>query len=141
MDELYSKELKLRVEADDPAALFEYSNLIAESDPEGSRKYLLLSAQLGYPQAVECVGDMHVREGNLEEAEHCYKACAKLGNLECAVKLLSIRLGNVAEETNALRELEELAVSGVPSAAVALSEYYAKLNNKKQAAYWRSVAE
>lgn len=141
MDELHSAELKLRVEADEPAALFEYSNLIAETDPENAEKFLKLSAQLGYPQAIEAVGDLHLKLGDKEEAARCYKSCAKVGMLECAVKLLAIRLENPAQETEAVRELEELAVSGVSEAALALSEYYSNQDNRKQAAYWRSVAK
>lgn len=137
----------MRVEADDPAALFEYSDLLTESDPtdeknaENAKKFLLLSAQLGYPPALERVGDMHAAAGNTDEAARCYKTCAKAGMLECAVKLLAIRLADPAEETAAVRELEELAVSGVPKAALALADYYADGGNRKQAAYWRSVAK
>ena len=69
MDELRLAELKLRVEADDPAALFEYSNIIAETDPTGAEKFLLLSAQLGHPPALERAGDLHMASGNIAEAD------------------------------------------------------------------------
>ena len=61
--------------------------------------------------------------------------------LDCAVKLLAIKLKEPAEETAAVRELEELAVSGVTSAALALADYYSDNGNRKQAAYWRSTAK
>ncbi len=141
MDELRLAELKLRVEADDPAALFEYSNIIAETDPTGAEKFLLLSAQLGHPPALERAGDLHMASGNTAEAERCYRTCAKAGMLDCAVKLLAIKLKEPAEETVAVRELEELAVSGVTSAALALADYYSDNGNRKQAAYWRSTAK
>lgn len=137
MDELYSAELKLRVEADDPAALFEYAVILSETDKAESDKYMKLSAQLGHLPALEKAGEIYLAEGDTANAAHCFKTCAKAGMYDCAVKLAVIKIEN--DETAAVRELEELAVSGIESACAALAEYYAKNHNKREAAYWRSV--
>lgn len=139
MDERQLEELKRRVEADDPAALYMYAELLSSSSPEEAAKYITLSAQLGYPPAAEKLGDMYYAAGDAENAEHFYKAGAKAGILDCSVKLAVLRLPEY--EHLSVRELEELAEAGVVSACAALADYYKKNGNRKQAAYWRSLCK
>lgn len=128
-----------RVEADDPAALWEYSRLLERDDPVEAFKFTILAAQLGHPLANQCVGDAYFDEEDYKEAEHYYRAGAKAGILDCSVKLAVIRLEY--NDQRAVAELEELAEMGVTSACAALADYYREHGNRKQYAYWRSLAK
>ncbi len=130
-------ELKRRVDENDPAALYMYAELLRPTAPDEADKYIMLSAQLGYPPAAEKLGNIYYEAGDYENAEHCYKIGSKAGIFECSVKLAVMKLP-VCEQ-DAIRELEELAEVGVPSACAALADYYDKTGNRKQAAYWRSL--
>ncbi len=132
-----SEELKKRIQSDDPAALYEYSELLRATDPAESDKYAVFAAQLGFGPAYEHVGDRYLESGDTESAEQYYKAGAKAGILDCSVKLAALKIDD--NEHEAVRELEELAQSGVRSACSALSEYYRSIGNRKQSAYWRSM--
>lgn len=132
-----SAELKQRVDADDPAALFEYAELIRETDQAEAYKYTVLSAQLGHPAAMERMGDDYLDDGDVPTAAQYYKSGAKAGLINCTVKLAVLNLD--VNERAALLELEELAQMGVPSACTALADYHQLRGNKKQSAYWRSV--
>ena len=134
-----TEELKKRMKADEPAALYEYSELVRETDPIESEKYAVLAAQLGFVPAFERVGDKCLGDGDVENAALYFKAGAKAGILDCSVKLAALRLDD--DESEAVRELEELAEAGVRSACTALSEYYIGIGNRKQAAYWLSLIE
>lgn len=131
------EQLLLRVERDDPAALYDYAVYLSETNADEALKYVLLSAQLGYPKAVDKKGDMYLEAGDKENAALCFKTGAKAGLLDCSVKLAVLRLDEY--EHAAVRELEDLAELGVMSACAALAEYYHKHGNRKQAAYWRSL--
>ncbi len=137
MDEIQLAELKRRVEANDPAALYMYAELLRPTEPAEADKYITLSAQLGYPPAAEKLGNIYYEAGDYENAEHCYKIGAKAGILDCSVKLAMLKL--TVSEHDSIRELEELAEVGVPSACLALADYYKRHGNRKQAAYWRSL--
>ncbi|MCI9405164.1 MAG: hypothetical protein HFJ21_03500 [Clostridia bacterium] len=138
MDEKLT-ELKRRVEADDPSALYEYSRLVRDSDPVEADKFVMLAAQLGEPHAAEQVGDVYLDRGDIPTAEQYFKLGAKAGILDCSVKLAVIELDR--DEQAAVKELEDLAEIGIRSAADALAEYYRVNGNKKQAAYWRSLVK
>ena len=129
MDEKLT-ELKRRVEADDPSALYEYSRLVRDSDPVEADKFVMLAAQ---------VGDVYLDRGDIPTAEQYFKLGAKAGILDCSVKLAVIELDR--DEQAAVKELEDLAEIGIRSAADALAEYYRVNGNKKQAAYWRSLVK
>lgn len=130
-------ELKRRVEADDPDALYKYATLLRDIDPSEAYKYTVLAAQLGNLTAIERVGDDFLTKGNTEEAAKYYKTGAKAGVLDCSVKLAVINLEY--NESAALSELEELAQMGVKSACVALADFYKRSGNKRESAYWRSM--
>lgn len=132
-------ELKRRVEADDPSALYEYSQLVRDSDPAEADKFVILAAQLGEPHAAEQVGDRYFDAGDIPAAEQYFRLGAKAGILDCSVKLAVIGLDR--DEQAAVKELEDLAEIGIRSAADALAEYYRVNGNKKQAAYWRSLVK
>lgn len=132
-------ELMRRVEADDPEALWEYSRILEKEDTAESFKYTVLAAQLGYPLAIQRVGDAYFDEDNFEEAEHYYRAGAKAGILDCSVKLAVINIAY--NEQKSILELEELAEMGITSACVALADYYRAHGNRKQYAYWHSLAK
>ncbi len=132
-----SEELKKRIQNDDPEALYEYSELIRETDPAESNKYAVFAAQLGFGPAFEHVGDRYLDNGDIENATKYYKAGAKAGILDCSVKVAALKIDD--NEHEAVRELEELAQSGVRSACSALAEYYRSIGNRKQSAYWRSM--
>ncbi len=129
--------LKQRVAANDPNAMFAYAELMRTTDSAEYEKYLTLAAQLGQPQAAERVGDMLIERGDYENAAHNFKTGAKAGLMDCAAKLAAIKLS--VNEPVALRELEELAESGVQSACIALASYHKSKGNRKEAAFWRSL--
>lgn len=131
-----SEELLRRVEADEPDALWEYSRLMEHDNPGEAHKYAVLAAQLGVPQAIKRLGDEYYRANNLAEAEHYYRLGVKAGLIDCSVRLAEMRLPS--DEQNAVTELEELAEMGVNSACAALADYYSKLGDKVQYAYWNS---
>ncbi|MCM1367885.1 MAG: hypothetical protein NC184_03630 [Roseburia sp.] len=131
------KELKARVDADDPQAMYEYAQLIRAENPTEADKFIMLAAQLGYPDAAECLGDKYLDAGDIQNAKMCYKTGAKGGLSDCAVKLAVI--GMSADEQAGVRELEELAEMGVKSACVALADYHKANGNRKEAAFWRSL--
>ncbi len=131
------EQLLLRVERDDPAALYDYAVYLSDTNSDEALKYVLLSAQLGYPKAIEKKGDLFLEAGDAESAARCFKTGAKAGLLDCSVKLAVLRLDDF--EHAAVRELEDLAEIGVTSACSALADYYHKHGNRKQAAYWRSL--
>ncbi len=132
-------ELMRRVEADDPAALWEYAVLLEEKDPAESFKYTILAAQLGVPQALQRAGDAYFDDDRYEEAAHYYRAGAKAGLIECSVKLAVINLSR--NEQKSVNELEELAEMGITSACEALADYYREHGNKRLYAYWHSLAK
>ncbi len=137
MTEQELMELRRRVDADDPAAMFEYAELIAGDDPQEADKFIVLSAQLGYPRAVDKMGDKYLALGDEESAAHCFKTGAKAGILDCSVKLAIMDLK--LHEHTAVRELEDLAQIGIQSACAALADYYRERGNRKESAYWRSM--
>lgn len=130
-------ELKQRVEANDPNALYTYAEYLLATDPREAEKYIILAAQLGNPYAEEKLGDKYNDNGDLERAAHYYKSGAKAGLYECSVKLAIINLQT--HEHIAIRELEELAKLGIKSACKALAEYHKSHGNRREASYWRSL--
>lgn len=128
------------MEADDPQALFEYAELVRTTDPDACYKYTILSAQLGYPPAVQRVGDMYYNAGDMRTAKRFYKNGAKAGLLDCSVKLAVMEIGGLSESA-AIHDLEELAEIGVASACAALSSYYKAKGKKREAVYWSSLAK
>ncbi len=139
MNETELSELKARVAANDPESMFAYAELIRPTDKKEADKYLLLSAQLGDPKACEKLGDIYMEAGDTDNALHYYRIGAKGGIMDCSVKVAVINLS--ANEHAALRELEELAESGVKSACSALAAYYKALGNRKQYNFWRSLVK
>lgn len=139
MNEIELAELKARADTDDPAAMFFYAQAIRNTNPEEADKYILLAAQLGQPNAAEQLGDKFYAAGDREHALHFYKTGVKGGLQDCAVKIAVIDLDT--DEYAAMRELEELAESGVKSACAALSAYYKERGNRKESAFWRSLAK
>ncbi len=137
MNEKELAELKARVEADDPLAMFVYAQAIRPTDPHEADKYVLLAAQLGNPNAAEMLADKYSALGDRERAKHFYKTGVKGGRADCAVKLALMNLDE--DEISAMRELEELAESGVKSACAALAAYYKERGNRKQYTYWQSL--
>lgn len=133
------RELKKRVAADDPNAMYEYALYVRTSAPAEHDKYVRLAAQLGQLDACERLGDKYMDADDPEHALHYYRIGAKGGIQDCAVKAAILRLS--IDEPSALHELEELAESGVKSACSALAEYYKALGNRKQASFWRSLAK
>ncbi|MDE7463959.1 MAG: hypothetical protein K2M48_02920 [Clostridiales bacterium] len=130
-------QLKARVEADDPDALFAHARYLAPTDAKESDKFYELAAQLGHPQAAEYIGDKFLADGDYENALLSFKTGAKAGLLDCSVKIAAMNIS--VDERSALRELEDLAEIGVRSACIALSEYYKAQGNRKQSSYWRSL--
>lgn len=139
MNETEIAALKARADADEPAALFAYSEYLRATDYAEADKYLTLAAQLGYPFAAEKLGDKYFDAQDFEHAAQYFKVGAKAGLSDCAVKLAVMKLGD--NETAALRELEELAESGVKSACSALAAYYKSQGNRKEHVFWRSLAK
>lgn len=138
MKEPKNAELMRRVDANEPAALYEYAESIRDSNPIEARKYTLFAAQLGLPLAMESMGDYCLAEGDADGASHYYRSGAKAGLMSCTVKraMLNIKLNN--NERLALLELEELAMMGVQSACMALSDYYLTQGNERESEYWRN---
>lgn len=132
-------QLKQRVDADDPIAMFVYAQAIRATSPAEADKYIVLAAQLGNADASEIMGDKFHALGDLERARHYYKTGAKAGLMDCAVKLALINLD--IDEHAAMRELEELAESGVKSACAALAAYYKSKGNRKEYNFWKSLAK
>lgn len=131
------EQLKERVEADEPQALYDYARYLAPTDAKESDKYFTLAAQLGHPEAAEYLGDKFLSEGDYDNALVFFKMGAKAGILDCSVKIAAM---NVAiDDQAAVHELEELAEMGVRSACIALAEYYKAQGNRKQYAYWHSL--
>ncbi|MCH5166145.1 MAG: hypothetical protein J1G01_07070 [Clostridiales bacterium] len=137
MNKIELATLKARVDNDDPEALLMYSDYLLAQDPQESDKYLVLAAQLGNPQAAEKLGDKYIDKGDYARAAEYFKIGAKAGILDCSVKLAVTNLS--VNETAAVRELEDLAESGVKSACSALAAYYKAHGNRKQASFWRSL--
>ncbi len=131
--------LKARADTDDPAAMFAYAQYVRGSDKAEADKYTVLAAQLGDPNAAECLGDMYLDKKDLDRAVQYFKLGAKAGLSDCSVKLAVIGLS--VNETAALRELEELAESGVMSACSALAAYYKSQGNRKEYSFWRSLVK
>ena len=132
-------QLKQRVDADDPIAMFAYAQAIRAADEAEADKYIVLAAQLGNPDACEIMGDRYQAQGDIERARFYYRTGAKAGLSDCAVKIAMLNL--FTDELKALRELEELAESGVKSACTALASYYKAQGNRKQYNFWRSLAK
>lgn len=139
MTEAELRELKARAAADNPDAMYEYAMYVRVSAPAEHDKYIRLAAQLGQLDACERLGDKYMDADDPEHALHYYRIGAKGGRLDCSVKVAILRLS--IDEPTAIRELEELAESGVKSACSALAEYYKALGNRKQANFWRSLAK
>lgn len=138
MDERELKTLKELVAADDPAAMFTYAEYIRPTDAAESDKYILLAAHLGHPQAAELYADRCLERGDYENAAHFYRTGAKAGVADCAVKLAVLRMTG-EDDDRSVRELEELAESGIKSACAALAAYYKSKGNRREANYWRSL--
>lgn len=132
-------QLKERVDKDDPIAMYVYSKAVRATDPAEADKYIVLSAQLGNPDASEVLGDKFHSLGDMERARHYYKTGAKGGLMDCAVKIAIMNLD--IDEYAAMRELEELAESGVKSACSALAAYYKSKGNRKEYNFWKSLAK
>ncbi|MCH5350625.1 MAG: hypothetical protein J1F39_01475 [Clostridiales bacterium] len=130
------EELLRRVEANEPAALWEYSRILEETDIDEAYKYAVLAAQLFHPQAIMLLGDRCAKDNDSEEAERYYRMGVKAGLVDCSVKLAKLHL--LSNEPQGLIELEELTEMGVKSAAAALAEYYKARGNEKQYEYWSS---
>ncbi len=124
---------------DDPIAMYVYAQAIRATDEAEANKYIVLAAQLGNPEASEVMGDKFHALGDMERARHYYKTGAKGGLMDCAVKLAIINLDE--DEHTAMRELEELAESGVKSACAALAAYYKSKGNRKEYNFWKSLAK
>ena len=139
MNDTELAELKARVDADDPEAMFVYAEFVRPTDKKEADKYLMLSAQLGNAKACEKLGDRYMEAGDADNAIHYYRIGAKGGIMDCSVKVAVINLS--VNEHTALRELEELAESGVKSACSALAAYYKALGNRKQYNFWRSLVK
>lgn len=137
MEELTPDELKRRVDADDPDAMYAYAQLIRETNRSEAEKYTILAAQLGNPNAAETMGDKYFDDGDLQNAKLCYKTGAKAGLMDCAVKLAIINMS--VNEQASVRELEDLAEMGIKSACIALADYHKSNGNRKEAAFWRSL--
>ncbi len=137
MTEQELENLRARAELDDPKAMFDYARAIMHTDPAKAEKYIELAAQLGNGAALEYMGDKHLAEGKYDVAALEFKAGAKAGILDCSVKLAIMSME--ANETAAVRELEDLAELGVRSACIALAEYHKAAGNRKQYAYWHSL--
>lgn len=131
------EQLKIRVDADDPQALYDYANLLAPTNAQEADKYYELAAQLGQPQAAEYIGDKLLENGDYEHAMACFKIGAKAGLLDCSVKIAAMNIAS--DERASLHELEELAEIGIRSACVALAEYHKAQGNRKQYMYWHSL--
>ena len=131
------KTLKARVDADDSNAMYAYAEYIRETNPQEANKYTIFAAQLGNPHAQERLGDQCFEDGDLENAAYYFKIGAKQGLSDCSVKLAVVNLAT--NETAALRDLEELAESGIRSACLALATYYKAHGNRKEANFWRSL--
>lgn len=132
-------QLKERVDADDPNAMYAYALCVRATDPNEWNRYIVLAAQLGNPDASEVMGDRFQEKGDMERARFYYKTGARAGLSDCSVKLAMLNL--YVDENKALRELEELAESGVKSACTVLASYYKEKGNRKQYNFWRSLAE
>lgn len=132
-------QLKERVDKDDPVAMYVYAQSIRATDPAEADKYIVLAAQLGNPDASEMMGDKFHALGDMERARHYYKTGAKAGLSDCAVKLALINMD--IDEYAAMRELEELAESGVKSACAALAAYYKSKGNRKEYNFWKSLTK
>lgn len=128
--------LKKAVAADNPEAMFAYSQYIRAADPAEADKYVLLAAHLGHPEAQERYADFCMAKGDYDNAAYFYGAGAKAGRHDCAVKRAVMRLSD--ENDSALHELEELAEGGVVSACSALAAYYKAKGNRRAANYWKS---
>lgn len=139
MNEQELAELKRRVDANDPNAMYLYAELVRATDPREADKFTILAAQLGNPQAAEKIGDKYLADGDVETAAHYFKTGANAGISDCAVKLAVIDMAN--NETAAVRELENLAEMGVSSACVALASYYKSQGNRRESAFWRSLVK
>lgn len=137
MDSQELEELKARVDADDPEAMFTYAELVRATNPAEANKYTILAAQLGNPYACEMLGDKYMDAGDADSAYHYFRVAAKAGITDCAVKVAVMNLS--INENAAIRELEELAESGVKSACTALAAYYKALGNRKQYNFWHSL--
>lgn len=139
MTEKELEHLKERVDMDDPIAMYVYAQAIRATNEAEANKYIVLAAQLGNPEASEVMGDKFHALGDMERARHYYKTGAKGGLMDCAVKLAIINLDE--DEHAAMRELEELAESGVKSACAALAAYYKSKGNRKEYNFWKSLAK
>ncbi|MDE7406048.1 MAG: hypothetical protein K2M89_04175 [Clostridiales bacterium] len=139
MTEQELSQLKARVDADDPIAMYVYAKYIRATDPAEADKYIVLSAQLGNPDASEVLGDKYHALGDMERARHYYKTGAKGGLMDCAVKIAIMNLD--IDEYAAMHELEELAEGGVKSACAALAAYYKSKGNRKEYNFWKSLAK
>ena len=136
MDSKELAELKAKADADDPAAMFAYADFVRTSNPAEADKYLVLAAMLGNPQANARLGDKYMDKNDHDSAYHYYRVAAKAGITDCAVKVAVMNLS--IDENAAIRDLEELAESGVRSACTALAAYYKALGNRKQYNFWNS---
>lgn len=139
MTEKELEALKARVAADDPEAMFVYAEAIRRTNKAESDKYMRLAAQLAHPAACEKMGDMYMAANDNDNAAHYYRIGAKAGRPDCSVKVALIHLS--IDEISAIKELEELAESGVKSACSALAAYYKALGNRKQYNFWNSLAK
>ena len=139
MDQNELAALKARVDADDPTAMFLYAEFLRPTEPETADKYILLAAYLGQPQAQEAYADKCYADGDFETAERFYRRGARVGLVNCSVKLATMELE--VNETKAVRELEELAESGVKPACAALAAFYREKGKRKDARYWQSLID
>lgn len=139
MDEKELALVKARADADDPNAMLVYAEYMKSVNQAESDKYILLAAHLGQPQAAEKYGDICHAHGDYETATHFYKRGARAGLVDCSVKLAVMCL--TVDEHSSLRELEELAESGVKSACSALAAYYKSQGNRKEANFWKSLVK
>ncbi|MBD5132638.1 MAG: hypothetical protein HDT28_08660 [Clostridiales bacterium] len=137
MNQADLNKLIASVEANDPTAMFIYAEYLRPTDPAGADKYILLAAYLGQPQAQEAYGDKCHADGDYVTAARFYRRGARVGMLDCSVKLAAMELET--NEEKAVRELEDLAENGVKSACAALSAYYRVKGKNKEAKYWESL--
>lgn len=124
------------MEQNEPTALWEYSRIIEEKNPDEAYKFAVLAAQLNNPHAIMFLGDKCAEEGYIEDAERYFRMGVKAGLTDCSVKLARIHL--LADEPTGLVEMEELAEMGVGAAATALADYYKAHDNEVQYEYWSS---
>lgn len=136
--QLSEQALGEAADGNDPAALYETGRrLFTAGDKTGGKKYLRLSMQLGNTDACYELGQICAEDGETECAIEAFREGRRGGDERCAFAYAVLQLLSCGDPES-MELVASMANDGDDSAVRVLEEYYTRLGNKREAAYWHS---